>query len=288
MLSKDDIFSEQKISAIELPGLDERPKRFGQLSWRKARCLFVVSSGRVGSMMVIKLLSLSEEVAAFHEPEPRLFEETKLAHAELEQRQRHYRKLFVESRAGTLTHHQRLGKVYAEATNTNFVFLAPIIADVLPNARFLFLHRHPGEYVRSGMRRGWYFDHYWDPWIIDPQPGHPDHTAWARWDQFRRICWKWNAITTFLADFADSVGPQRVTTMSFEELVDPASDAVARIFDAADVTPPDEELVQRLLAIRVNAQTTRDFPKYASWDASQKGILQEMCGATAARLGYAL
>src|SRR5690625_7198839 len=65
--------------------------------------------------------------------------------------------IFTAGREQHLRYAYKSEKRYIE-TNNQLTFFAPGLARMFPDAQFVHLYRHPGEVVRSGMRRGW-FDH---------------------------------------------------------------------------------------------------------------------------------
>ena len=49
--------------------LDALPKAY-ESGWRNNQCVFVLSTGRTGTMQLTALLNLSPQILAFHEPTP--------------------------------------------------------------------------------------------------------------------------------------------------------------------------------------------------------------------------
>ena len=191
--------------------------------WESTKCLFVLSTGRTGTTTVVQLIDLSPSISAVHEPEPR--------HLEL------LRESFLrpfnefQSQIPLITRARRslIGKTgaqdlaYAEATILKF--FAPTLAQLLPNAKFLHLYRHPADVVRSGMRRRWYDGHSYDQYKILPSPGGPVAAEWDSWGAFEKNCWTWQAENDYFLRFGELVGDDRCLKMSFEELMRPESKA---------------------------------------------------------------
>jgi hypothetical protein len=57
----------------------------------------------------------------------------------------------------------------------------------MPNVKFVHLFRHPGEVVRSGMRRGWYNGHPSDRYRIEPGQHDPMRRLWGGGAPSRRF-----------------------------------------------------------------------------------------------------
>ncbi|HEX7069979.1 MAG TPA: sulfotransferase [Rhodothermales bacterium] len=252
--------------------------------WKNTRSLFVLSTGRTGTETLMHLLALSPEIDAFHEPNPQLMMERKRARIEVHSDPQKYRRIFAHARSRSLLRSNLRSRVYAE-TSARLTFFAPVIADMLPEARFVYIHRHPAEVVRSGMRRGWYVNHPADFARIEPGPAEMSRAEWEALDPFDKICWYWNAYNEFSLDFVRSLAPSRVLSLNAREVFDGSS--VDAIFGMLGVPVPPAADVERVLAQKHNAQRKADFPRYESWTPEQKERLFRYAGATMERLGYA-
>lgn len=254
-------------------------------AWRSARCLFLLSTGRTGSSTLIRLLNLSPKVTALHEPKPNLVRQYRRAYSGVTTHPDRYRGLFEHARRSLIWRACLNGKVYAEATLLKF--FAPVIAEMLPNAQFLHLHRHPGEIVRSAMRRRWFQDNPLDRYRIVPEPGDWAHQRWAQWDAFSKSCWTWHAENEYFLRLAQNIAADRVLQLPFDEWTDQSTGAYERVFAFIDVDPPDRGSAQTVLNVKHNEQTCGSFPTYGQWSPAQKQSLLEIAGTTMTRLGYA-
>jgi hypothetical protein len=256
----------------------------GRFSWRRAKCLYMLSTGRTGSTALAKLLNLSNQIRAYHELSPRdamTYRDIMISYHESPNK---FERYFVRHRAGVIGAVHRQGRIFAETNN--FQFYAHLVSKLLPESRFVFVHRHPAEYVRSGMRRGWYLNHSWDSFRLHPRPNTEDAERWTGWSQFEKICWFWNEVNHFFIQFKKLQSAERVATIPFVELVKPESGAYRAFFDCIGVAPPSEADAATILTARVNAQEVGDFPKYADWSESQVRTLHAIAGKTMETLGY--
>ena len=161
--------------------------------------------------------------------------------------------------------------VFFEANNRLFSFSRELKA-AFPNARFIHLHRHPADAVRSAMSK-------------------PDVESYIRINlrfqgtlagppsagTFERFCHYWNNVNNRIAE--DLVG-QPALSVKFTDLVEGQVD-------------PLEEFIGRALPNRkreaVNQGRVRRegrFPDYASWGKTEQQTLHHICGATMKKLGY--
>lgn len=284
------------MSVAEAPAVEEKPetparrwprrvpRTIGRLGWRKARCLFGLTTGRVGTTTLAKALQLSPEIEAFHEPPPRDERTYRDAYRDVYADPDAVRRLFVECRAGAIGAFRRRGKVYAECNN--FQFAAPVVADLLPRSVFLFLHRDPAEYVRSGMRRGWYGGHPWDSRRITPRPDDPAAAEWDAWGPFEKIAWFWTACNRQFLDTVNGLPPERSVTIPFAELVAGSGEALLPVFDKLGVDRPPASELNAVYADRHNAQRKGDFAHPSKWTGDQRETLRRIAGPVMDALGY--
>jgi hypothetical protein len=247
------------------------------------RCLFVLSTGRTGTTTLAQLLNLSDEISAFHEPRPQLIEERQAARWELHAEESKYRHIFIRSRGAPLFQAIRKDRMYAE-TSPRLTFFAPVIANLLPNAKFLFVHRDPADVVRSGMKRGWYVDHPADYARVRPVPGEVFFGRWKKMEPFEKICWYWTVCNEFALSFRRRTDSSRVLTIKASNMFDGTD--VPRIFDFLDIQRPSIDSVGGVLKKKLNAQREGTFPKVEEWTPSMHDALQNIAGDTMDQLGY--
>lgn len=258
-------------------GLPEFPPPDEVLS---APYVFVLSTGRCGTAYLTEVLSRSPGLSVRHTPKPELEYVSSLVHrtrptpealdlATLAARF----ELFVEA--------YRAGRTYVE-TNNRITFFAPALAHLLPNARFIHVVRHPGDFVRSGMRRG-----YYAPGVVQHQRlTPPDFPEWSSYSEVEKICWEWNEINSFIEHFKESVAADRVLTIRSEAMFR-EPDAMLAVLDFLG-TGEDEELVTAITEGQfkpVNVQSKGSYPKYEQWPEADKVALRQIA-TLAPNYGY--
>lgn len=253
--------------------------------WTKTPSLFVLSTGRTGTAALARILSLSPSIDAFHEPAPQPLRERQAAFWEIEKNIDKYAIKFQELRSRQLTEALLRRRIYVE-TSPRFTFFAPAIAKVHPKAKFLYLHRHPGEVVRSGMRRDWYGGHPADEYRIRPHPESDEGLRWQNWSQFEKICWYWKAYNRFSLRFISQIANDRVLIVPYEAFVRKDVELFLRIFEFIDAIPPGKDDIYRVLDVPVNEQKKGNYPPYSEWPEMDKIRLKEICEPEMSILGY--
>ena len=113
--------------------------------------VFVVSTGRARSELLVRLMNESKMGNIYHEPRPRMFYSSKLVYENSQD---------IQSKqiAYLNARYDLLKKAYLEEnrfieTNNRNTFFISALAELFPKAKFIQLVRHPGDFVRSGIRR---------------------------------------------------------------------------------------------------------------------------------------
>ena len=142
-------------------------------------CMFVLSTGRTGTETIAALFTSAKNVISLHEPSPRMYEISKLAYEYSEDAvaRRLLGAAFLSLRNELLNTSLAYGAGYVESS-PQVTFLAPVILEKYPMARFIHLVRDPRDVVRSGMRRKWYDGHPSDPTRIVPVHNSQDRQKW--------------------------------------------------------------------------------------------------------------
>jgi hypothetical protein len=253
--------------------------------WKNRSTVFLLSTGRSGTAALAKVLELAPGITAFHEPWPQMLEERQQALHEVWTATDSYGQLFLKARAGLIARSTLGGKVYAE-TSARLTFFAPAIAQVLPEARFIHLVRHPGDVIRSGMRRSWYSDNRSDRYRIRPQAGDPYFENWESLPRFEKICWYWNAYNSFALRFTDIVEARRFLLLKAEDLFAARGETLEQLFEFIGVPSPGSEALAAELDHKHNRQVKNDYPRFEEWNESQRKTLAAVAGDTMTALGY--
>lgn len=248
--------------------------------------VFFLSTGRCGTKWFNMLLSKDKSVRDFHSPYPNLSLQNKYMHSlwtnPYDQEQIEVgSQIFLSAREQHLRFSYKCKKRYFE-TNNHITFFAPVIAQLMPQAKFVHLYRHPGEFVRSGIRRGWYAENSQaNAKLIEPKQ-NPEE--WKNFTQIEKISWLWNESNTFIENFMDSIESDRAMGFNFNNL---NKESLEPLLDFMKVSLSMREL-KKLLQSRLNVQQAGTFPKYEQWTKEQKSQMIKICGSLAEKYGYQL
>jgi hypothetical protein len=256
-------------------------------SWANTDCVFVLSTGRSGTNTLADLIDLSPAVSAYHEPPPNLLKERQAAFHEISSNPGRYVRIFTRARAGLIAGTALKKMIYAE-TSARLTFFAPVISQICPSSRFIHLVRHPGDVVRSGMRRKWYEKNgRLDRYRIFPSPDDPFSRRWMTASAFEKICWYWNAYNSFALDFRATISQDRSLLVKAEDLFQGREETIEGLFEFIGVKPPSRDLVDGVLGGKLNRQVAGQFPMYEQWQENRHDELHSIAGETMTKLGYA-
>lgn len=225
------------------------------------------------------------ETVATHEPRPHVKDPLRTRPYYLENSDSpESRRTFQEFRAWTLWRLKQRGLCYVELNGMKFY--AHSIAAVMPRARFVFIHRHPAEFVRSGMRRGWYDHHPADGNRLTPRPDDPAASKWSEWQSLEKICWLWDATNRYFLAFLATIPRERQLSFAFDDLMNFETGHYRDLFTLVDVKPPSVDEAREVLTVRHNSQDSAEFPEYDRWSNGQRHTLHAIAGDTMRELGY--
>lgn len=252
-------------------------------------CIFVLSTGRVGSQTLAEILSLSRNVISLHEPSPLLYRMSKVAYQRKQLGNCDYilDESFRSLRSDLLSRALLGGTGYVE-TSPQSTFLADVIARVVPGVKFIHLIRHPAEVIRSAMRRGWYVGHPCDETRIIPHEDLDMAHRWKLMTPFQKNAWLWNETNQWIVDFSRGNLNDRFFTLRSEDLYAGKANILASLFRFVGSTMPDERMIDRVLSRRLNRQRSGDYPEYINWSPDAINDLEKYAGKMAREFGFLL
>ena len=245
------------------------------LTWdsiRNTECLFILSTGRCGTKFLTKIFTKSQQTWVEHSPKPELAHQSSLIYRNNVSNEA-LKWSFIHARLDILSQIYKANLKYIE-TNNRITLYAPAIAEILPKSKFIHLIRHPGEFVRSGMRRGYYER-------INPEKsGHliprlddPVFKQWPNWDRIEKIAWQWNEINQTIEEFRETIESNRFLRITSDQLF--FEDSIfAKISQFTGISLPDGIEIEKIKKYPVNRQRTGYFPKYSDWSVEQKTLLK--------------
>jgi len=289
-LSSEDIYWSFKFGFPKKKGViyDLRKDGFQTID----RPVFFLSTGRCGTNWFASLLSSDKHLRVFHEPQPNLGTQGKLvyeiyhknAFSISESENELITEMFLAGREQYLRYSYKSQKRFVE-TNNHITFFAPAIRELLPSALFVHVYRHPGEFVRSAMRRNFYVDgNKEDLKRISPINQSVDAARWSHFDQLQKNAWLWNETNSFIEDFKSKLPAEQLLTFNFNDL---SKENVLKLIHFVGAGMP-ESRVSKAMGKKSNVQKKGTYSQYEDWNSSDKEKLQEICGKLAMEYGYQL
>jgi hypothetical protein len=210
--------------------------------------IFVLSTGRNGTLLLTNLLGKSKEAIVLHEPEPELSMPSKLAYEKHLSDPTFVSGMFEGARYEYLRTAFLLHKKYIE-TNNRITFFAFEIAKLYPNSKFIHLVRNPSSFIKSGLGRNWYSGEtlYDEARIV-----MNDSKVWNTLNQYEKIAWLWNETNQFIEEFKTTIESTRVLTVKAEDLfksVQISND----IFTFCELNPISNSAIAKIIGTKTNA-----------------------------------
>lgn len=258
-------------------------------NWANCPCVFVLSTGRVGTKTLTALLALSPKVVATHEPEPRLVKPSFDAYMEGQDlaSSEKWSAVVLAARDDAVCEANRRGKIYVE-TNNRLTYLAPALAVAFPASKFIHLHRHPYEVVRSAMRRGYYQNHNWDFARIRPRTGELLAAQWDQLSPLEKSAWYWARCNAESHTFLATLPVSRRLDLRADALFAGDEETLKTLFSFSGVDFPQRERVEEVLGQKINAARKGHFPLPSEWSETERMSVRQFVAETAKTLGYEL
>jgi hypothetical protein len=252
-------------------------------------CLFVLSTGRVGTETVAALLGLTRNIIAYHEPRPLLYGLSKLSYEYSDNADvsKVLQEAFFTARQELMKRSLDYGMGYVESS-PQVTFLAPFIQEAVPNVRFIHLVRDPRDVIRSGMRRKWYEGHGADKTRITPRPDSSAAREWGSYSAFKKNLWLWNETNSWIMNFTSGVPAERILLLHSEDVFKASPEALEKLFIFAGSSLPSVRRIAHVLGKKLNQQKTGTFPESEVWSDEMLRDLLNIAGRTAQILGYGL
>ena len=258
---------------------------FEKQNWQNVCPCFVLSTGRAGTLLLNRLFLGSSNAYSVHQPKPELIRVSKRAYGEVKSSPEIFIETFKSAREELVFEAAFHKKVFIE-TNNRITFFSPIIREVFPIAIFIHLVRHPGDFVRSGIRRNWYSgEHDHDLGRIVPISGEAKKD-WEKYSIIQKIGWLWNETNQFIENFTSTLETKNFLFVKAEDLFSQIQ-ITEQIFNFLQLDGFDSTRVKKNIQKPVNAQKKKQFPKFEDWPEKDKLELQQVT-PLAKKYGYNL
>lgn len=188
---------------------------------------FIVTTGRSGSTTITRALSVLHNVHAVHEPPPELILESsgyRYGTTSAEE----VRTLLRETRGPIVGR-----SIYVESNQT-LSLIIPEIAQVFPEARFVWLLRNGLDVVGSTMQKQWYTGHsehhdryedcpplekaWIDGRIAGDRCGAMSAQTWQSLGRFEKCCWYWDYVNRVIEEDLAEHASDRLIMVRLEEM----------------------------------------------------------------------
>jgi hypothetical protein len=250
-------------------------------------CVFTLSTGRTGTKTLAALASLSTRSLAFHEPSPKLYGLSSLYYRynggvvndEI------FTEAFLTARRMRFRYALSFNKGYVE-TSPQVTFLAPVIHNALPQSKFIHIVRDPKDFVRSGMRRGWYDNHPMDNTRLKPTSQSEDYKFWQKWGALEKTCWLWKETNVWINRFMQTLPAEQKLFLRSENIFLNKKKEINSFFDFLNTPLPSSKRIKKILSKKLNAQKSGNFQEVADWPDELHAKFYRIAGESAKLFGY--
>lgn len=229
--------------------------------------VFVLSTGRCGTLYLSKILDTIHQVDVYHKPKPELIYYSKYAYENYLKYNEIIGKIFDAARYEYIQESYLRKRIFIE-TNSRITYFACAIAEMFPKAKFIHLVRNPADFVRSGIRRNWYGSN--DVHSLGRIEPINNTNLWNKMSQFEQICWLWNETNEFIELFKQNYTNNQNLFMLKSEDMFHDEKLIIRLLEFCNISDYDPKLIRKKMSKPVNAQKTGTFPEISEWTSNQK------------------
>ncbi len=267
-----------------------------QDNWEKAKCLFCLSTGRTGTMTLARLLSLSPDINANHEPDPRLIYTSIIAQQELgglTTPEKHqidkWRLICLAARDDYVFRSNQNGKIYAEMNNY-LTYLSWGLKAAFPGSKFVHIYRNPYDFIISGVNRGYFKKESKLGNYKGPTPRDKYFQQWNELSDIEKCAWLWSSVNEDAIRFRTNINPNDIIVLKFENTItsDDSYENIYNLFEFLDAQPPSQQEVHYILEKKLNRQHSKSIDNTKSISKSDLKKINRIIQPTAEKLGYNL
>jgi hypothetical protein len=185
-------------------------------------------------------------------------------------------------------------KIFVES-NQCLTFFAPAIRDLFKKSKFIHVVRHPGDFVRSALKKGWHRnDTIWETGRVKRK----NKFEWDEMDQIEKLAWVWQVTNSYIANFKKAVESDRIITFRIEDLFKQQKyvNCLLKFINAKEIALETIEKIQNTKINELiifpnetpNMKKIAYFPKYNDWDGNLKNKIKKFTERQAELFEYNL
>jgi len=246
-----------------------------------------LSTGRCGTKWLTERLEKSGTHVPIHHPNPVMRSQAKMMYdydfqAVDKEVLNLLTEIFLAGREELFVSAKRAGKELA-ITDSRGTFFAYVISAFFPKAKFVFVHRDPFEFIRSGLKRGWYvLENESELNRIIPSSSNPEYSKWETYSTTKKIAWLWRETNLWIMEFLKTLPKEQQFTIGFNNW---NTEELDKMFWFMKADVPYKE-ISKNLNVRSNEQKKNINPQHGAFTEESKKEAIHICGDLAKSLNY--
>lgn len=242
-------------------------------------CFFITGTGRCGSLLLSKVLNCSNVTECHHE---RSIDTRKMKKAYMKNKIEILRRSLERNLIPEVKRCNASGKIYGECSGHLYPIFEELYRRYENTARFVLLVRHPVNFVRSALARGFF------------SPGHPnalEHVVppkdtaigeeWQNVTSLEKCAWYWAMVNGRIYGFFLCLAPDLYRIVRIETI---SVEVIRNLYDFFGLNDFDQAkpMIEELISVRHNAspgqgdeRNANPFSKHVeigpkeTWDPTQ-------------------
>tara|TARA_B100000953_G_C17823146_1_gene359250 strand:- start:124 stop:615 length:492 start_codon:yes stop_codon:yes gene_type:complete len=143
------------------------------------------------------------------------------------------------------------------------------ISELFPKSKFIHLVRHPGDFVRSGIRRKYYKGNEYDDSRLTPLVNQEAYNSWDEFSDIEKIGWLWNTTNNFIEKEKVHLTADRIILIKSEDLFSKPN-TYKKICKFINEPTPKDSIIKSITKRPTNKQKQNSYPKWIDWSEKDK------------------
>lgn len=244
------------------------------------QAFFVLSAESSRTAILSRLLNTATNAQVLHYPRPHLIKEALQAYWMNLDRI----KTFWALRYPIMRRVWSKGFIYGE-TGHFLTSFADMLAEEMPQSKFIILTMDPRRFVRSGLQREYYHNNIWDNGRFKPREGSMEFDAWRNLNQFEKICWLWRETYEKTLELTNGIAAERLKMVRLEDLLSDVS-KIEELFSFLGLEGCNHSAIKQILENNTEAFAGNGDSDIEAWTGNLLKKLERECGKLARQFAY--
>lgn len=253
--------------------------------------VFVLSTGRCGTLTLTNLMKLCPTIQAYHEPHPNFVTTSYFYFNKIgpDLHKDFWYELIKHARGSLMLRTYWLDRVYFESNNRLALF-ADLLIEMFPQSKLIHVVRNPFDFIRSAIKKGYYKNNSWDFARIKPQINDELYKVWSEIKRIEKCAWLWKETNKHIINVLENVSERNKIFIKAEDIFKCNYEQIERVYRFANenVRIPSTRKIKRILKKKYNLSINSDNLRMKNWGNDEMNSILKQTSDLMKKFGYAI